>query len=179
VLSNRGLDPAARTTRVAVAERVLKIVDDRTQRQKRLDFNVLRSDVLNVSNDTFGPRPTCVRMLMRALRLARTFQGIDENPISSDTVPFVLSPPNAEGLVRALDLFYLRTLLACGQDLSDHGALAELLFDDPSALGEVDALLDTLASEPTFTASVAELPMLPDLEIRAEFSTPEEEPSNE
>lgn len=162
-LLNRGLHPFTRPIRRAVVARLLRIVQDRVNRQKRVTLQVLRSELLQPWDQDETIRPTMVRMLFRALRLTSLFLGNDGEPLASDTAPLLLRTSSEEEILREMDACYLHALADLGFDTQDTASVGEVLFGSPDAVEE--------------TASLMAREAYPEESPEQVFSRPEEPPA--
>jgi hypothetical protein len=122
---------------------VVELVADRKGRRRRLNLQVLRSEMVKrTRQDGHALGADAIRACLRALREAGVFKHADGKAIRTDTASFTLQPTDTEALLDAMDQAYVRALMAMNLVHLDTAALAELLKGDP---GQQQLIEETLA----------------------------------
>ncbi len=148
LLAGEGLNPLTRAARRDLVEQVVELVADRKGRRRRLNLQVLRSELVKrARQDGHALSADAIRASLRALREAGVFKHADGKAIRTDTAAFTLQPTEPDALLDAMDQAYVRAVIAMNLEHLDTVALAELLKGDPQQRLAIEEALAWVALE--------------------------------
>jgi hypothetical protein len=141
-------------TRLAVLEALEQVVAERDQKRRKTTLQFVREDLRKKLRRTHPELPNdLLRGILDGLLTAGELIHRDGAAIRSTTAPFTLQK-DATGLNESLARLYLGMLREAGTDLSDSGALAELLYGDADRRRQVEETIAWLVTDGERTADL-------------------------
>ena len=144
VLSSRGFNPITHYIRHTVVHEFVDHILDRRARKKRSTLIYTYGDIARRCRKTDPVVPVKqVKQILHALQAAGELIGPDNKPIRSRKIPFTIHK-DAEDLLQELRIFYLKQLIAAGEELSRIDAVSELLWGDLQHHTEAFQILEAI-----------------------------------